>query len=652
MVGAGGGGGGVTGVNSSGAGAGGGGGGAYLEKTVNVVAGTAYTVAIGTAGTGGANTGANGGNGGSSTITISGTTYTTPGGIGGFGMVATATKAGVQGGGGGALSTNGDINTNGSVGNEGQVTSGNANPLYSGAGANTPFGSGGSSQVNSSGGPSQANTAVGYGSGGGGALSLSAATLQQGGDGAPGVIVIEEFATGSSGTSADPLAKYIVQTATNAPANAQILASLGTGIVKNTTTTGVLSIAIAADFPTLNQNTTGSSSKATNLVGGNLTTLLGSVPYQSNTDVTSLLSPNTTTTKNFFTQTGTGTNGAAPSWGTVTKTDVGLSAVENTALSTWTGSTNITTLGTIATGTVPLANTSGTLGETRGGTNQTTYTLGDILASSATNTLSKVAGNITTTKKFLTQTGNATVSALPSWGTIANTDVSGLGTLSTQSGTFSGVSSGTNTGDQTITLTGNVTGSGTGSFATTISSNVVANTMLAQMTTLTIKGNNTGGNANVTDLTVAQVNVILPVFTSTLNGLAPLSGGGTANFLRADGTWTSPSGGSGLTWTVITASQSAVKTNGYITNGGGLVVVTLPTTAAVGDEIIVTTINATGWKIAQNASGYIQFGNTATTTGTGGSLQSTAIGDTLRLICAVANNGWQIISSVGNITIV
>jgi len=35
------------------------------------------------------------------------------------------------------------------------------------------------------------------------------------------------------------------------------------------------------------------------------------------------------------------------------------------------------------------------------------------------------------------------------------------------------------------------------------------------------------------------------VFTSTVNGLAPASGGGTTNFLRADGTWAAPSGGGG-----------------------------------------------------------------------------------------------------------
>ena len=56
------------------------------------------------------------------------------------------------------------------------------------------------------------------------------------------------------------------------------------------------------------------ASKATNLAGGNSTTLLGSLPYQSNTDTTSFLSPNTTTSIRVLTQTGDGTNGAAPVW--------------------------------------------------------------------------------------------------------------------------------------------------------------------------------------------------------------------------------------------------------------------------------------------------------------------------------------------------
>jgi hypothetical protein len=41
---------------------------------------------------------------------------------------------------------------------------------------------------------------------------------------------------------------------------------LTTGILKSTTTTGALSIAVAADFPTLNQNTTGTASNVTGTV--------------------------------------------------------------------------------------------------------------------------------------------------------------------------------------------------------------------------------------------------------------------------------------------------------------------------------------------------------------------------------------------------
>ncbi|MCK5608442.1 hypothetical protein KAR91_41560, partial [Candidatus Pacearchaeota archaeon] len=53
-------------------------------------------------------------------------------------------------------------------------------------------------------------------------------------------------------------------------------------------------------------------------------------------------------TANQYFRVNSGANGYE--WDTLTKADVGLSNVENTALSTWVGSTNITTLGTIATG--------------------------------------------------------------------------------------------------------------------------------------------------------------------------------------------------------------------------------------------------------------------------------------------------------------
>jgi hypothetical protein len=80
----------------------------------------------------------------------------------------------------------------------------------------------------------------------------------------------------------------------------------------------------------------------------------------------------------------------------------------------------------------------------------------------------------------------------------------------------------------------------------TIDAGAVTNAKLASMATLTVKGNNTGGSAAPLDLTAAQVTAMLDPVASGTKGLAPASGGGTSNFLRADGTWAAPPG-SGLT---------------------------------------------------------------------------------------------------------
>lgn len=50
----------------------------------------------------------------------------------------------------------------------------------------------------------------------------------------------------------------------------------------------------------------------------------------------------------------------------------------------------------------------------------------------------------------------------------------------------------------------------------------------------------------------------LPLFTSALNGAVPASGGGTANFLRADGSWAAPAGGgsSGTTTSAVTFNST------------------------------------------------------------------------------------------------
>ena len=70
----------------------------------------------------------------------------------------------------------------------------------------------------------------------------------------------------------------------------------------------------------------------------------------------------------------------------VTKSQVGLGSVENTALSTWAGSTALTTLGTIATGTWNAT----TIAVAKGGTGKTSIASGKMLYASAANTYAEV----------------------------------------------------------------------------------------------------------------------------------------------------------------------------------------------------------------------------------------------------------------------
>ena len=98
------------------------------------------------------------------------------------------------------------------------------------------------------------------------------------------------------------------------------------------------------------------------------------------------------------------------------------------------------------------------IGAIYGGTGQTSYATGDTLYASASNTLSKLAGNTTTTKNFLTQTGTGSASAAPAWGTISSGDISGLGTMATQNANNVTITGGTING---VTIGGTTPAAGT-----------------------------------------------------------------------------------------------------------------------------------------------------------------------------------------------
>ena len=63
------------------------------------------------------------------------------------------------------------------------------------------------------------------------------------------------------------------------------------------------------------------------------------------------------------------------------------------------------------------------IGTTQGGTGLTSYTTGDILYASATNTLAKLAGNTSTVNKFLRQKGDGSVAFAPDWDIIDPSDI-------------------------------------------------------------------------------------------------------------------------------------------------------------------------------------------------------------------------------------
>ena len=75
-------------------------------------------------------------------------------------------------------------------------------------------------------------------------------------------------------------------------------------------------------------------------------------------------------------------NGTLVFWGTLGKAEVGLGNVENTALSSWAGSTNITKLGTITSGTWH----GSTLGVAYGGTGATSFTANSVIISGSSTT--------------------------------------------------------------------------------------------------------------------------------------------------------------------------------------------------------------------------------------------------------------------------
>lgn len=133
---------------------------------------------------------------------------------------------------------------------------------------------------------------------------------------------------------------------------------------------------------------------------------------------------------------------------------------------------------------------------------------------------------------------------------------------------------------------------------------------------------------------------------------ATLTAGAGVSIVNGAGSITISSTSGGFTWNEITGTSSGMTAqNGYITNNAGLVTLTLPAAASIGDMFVVTGKGAGGWRIAQNAGQTVNFGSSSTTTGAGGRLDSTGQFDTVEIVCITANTDFNVIDSQGNITV-
>jgi hypothetical protein len=199
-------------------------------------------------------------------------------------------------------------------------------------------------------------------------------------------------------------------------------------------------------------------------LGSTLSTIAGLTSVTSTTFVGSLTG-NASTVTNGVVTTGSYSN---PTWLSLDSTAVGLGNVENTAISTFPGSTAIVSLGIVTAGTW----SADAILPTKGGTGLQSYTTGDIIYSSATNTLSTLAagdnGQILTLASGVptwaaapitlpTQTSNSgkyltTDGTTASWAVIpASYTAPTIGGVSiTSGGTFSSFSNLTLTGDITV----------------------------------------------------------------------------------------------------------------------------------------------------------------------------------------------------------
>lgn len=325
----------------------------------------------------------------------------------------------------------------------------------------------------------------------------------------------------------------------------------------------------------------------------------GDIIYWSAANTPAHLTNTSSTTKKFLSITS-----QVPSWVTLSNSDVGLGNVENTKLSTWTGSSNITTLGTISTGTIPLANISdaddlkaiealtgaaGLLKKTAANTwtlDTTAYGKGTVTSvrvqatsplASSTSTAQSSTLNTTislsdcTPNYVLAGPSSGTTAAAPSYRALVAADIPNHSTDKLDSGTL-GIARG-----------------GTGATSFTANSVIMSGSTTTSALTTRAVTNNTSATAAATGTNIPTMNTLyyaLPkinnakTYTSNSTFYAPTAGGTSGYVLIGAGTTSAPTwsqtvaianGGTGATTVDAARTNLQIKYGTTAPSSAGLV---------------------------------------------------------------------------------
>lgn len=128
---------------------------------------------------------------------------------------------------------------------------------------------------------------------------------------------------------------------------------------------------------------------------------------------------------------------------------------------------------------------------------------------------------------------------------------------------------------------------------------------------------------------------------------ANLTEGTGISIVNAGGSITisSTSGGGGLVWGGISGTtQLAAVNHGYVVQNASATSITLPTTFAIGDTIVIKGLGVGGWTLHAGTSTVIHVGQLATSSG--GSVASANNFDVITISGLVANTSWSMDSSV------